>query len=652
METRAKHSHTSVANQRFLTWLDETLLSERSQVLVELELRHRVLLGHIEEHLGLGKLGSPAEPAAEPAADAHGAEDVDVKLDKARSSPDPLALASPRSGSKHRPVKGVSGIRARTTGRPQNIRELVDHTGFETFFAVLIVINAVVTALEVQYIGLDTGYGINFPESRPAADTWPRAGASLTLIQTTFGALFACELLAKMVGQTWDFFRDIWNWFDSFIVFVWILEKIGFSVFMDPLILRLLRMGRILRMFRLMKVVHGLDSLHLLVSSMQASIPILIWATLMLTLIMMVCSVILNNLLLQAMQAEPNMSDEQVQVKQQLFVYFGTFSRSMLSMFEITLGNWIPICRRIVNDVHEGYSVIFIAYKCVVSFAVVKVITGVFLQETFKVATSDDEILIMQREKARTKLSRKMHALFAECDDTGDGTVSWEEFRDIIEDQRVRTWLSAMELDVRDARDLFVLLDDGDHQISAEELVKGVSRLKGPSRALDMALLRKLCTEQAKEGEATRERMMVEGRRRDTAITLLMTEVRRTQELITDLQARWKQPDSHYSPLEPPMTPNVESVNVYTDLHSQGGSSGSGRGKRSASSELRSVSARAVPNSGRSWNTHAMLPQELMVAAGSVYRAEASRQELPRLAPIESLPKLRTGPPIPWHSGM
>lgn len=50
-----------------------------------------------------------------------------------------------------------------------------------------------------------------------------------------------------------------------------------------------------------------------------------------------------------------------------------------------------------------------------------------------------------------------------------------------------RTWLAAQELPVHDPHVLFNLLDDGDAELTAEELVKGVERLKGTAKGIDLA---------------------------------------------------------------------------------------------------------------------------------------------------------------------
>jgi len=51
---------------------------------------------------------------------------------------------------------------------------------------------------------------------------------------------------------------------------------------------------------------------------------------------------------------------------------------------------------------------------------------------------------------------------------------------------KVSLWLQELGIEVNDTGDLFDLLDDGDGQITTEEFVQGISRLKGEARAKDL----------------------------------------------------------------------------------------------------------------------------------------------------------------------
>merc|ERR1740123_800172 len=242
------------------------------------------------------------------------------------------------------------------------------------------------------------------------------------------------------------------------------------------MIVLLAKLGRLLRPLRLMRTLAVFDTLH-----------VLVWSCGLLLLIMMTLSIFLESAL------EPFTMDLVNEgsrgSRETAFQYFGTFSRSFVTMFELTFGNWVIVCRFLSEDISEWYGPCVLIYRFVVGFAVCTVIRGVFLHETFKVAQSDDHLMIIQKEREMRKNVRKMQTLFSEADDSGDGFLCRAEFQAIMQDRRVLSWLAALDLEVRDAEVLFDLMDDGDHRISAEELVYGFSRLKGPARNMDVAVL-------------------------------------------------------------------------------------------------------------------------------------------------------------------
>merc|ERR1712137_851173 len=59
-------------------------------------------------------------------------------------------------------------------------------------------------------------------------------------------------------------------------------------------------------------------------------------------------------------------------------------------------------------------------------------------------------------------------------------------FADLLQDKSVSTRLAAQEIDTRDGNLLFDLMDDGSQRLSAPELIKGLGRLKGTAKSLDL----------------------------------------------------------------------------------------------------------------------------------------------------------------------
>jgi len=174
-----------------------------------------------------------------------------------------------------------------------------------------------------------------------------------------------------------------------------------------------------------------------------------------------------------------------------VFTYFGTSLRAIFTMFEVTLGNWPPACRILAERVSEWFFIIGILHKLSIGFALVGVMNAVFMQETFKTAAMDDNVMVRQKKRAKQKHMEKMHHLMNEAsmhDNDGDNdTISREAFLKICSDPQVALWLSSLELDVKDAANLFRLIDDSnDGVLTVDELANGVAKLKGPAKSLDM----------------------------------------------------------------------------------------------------------------------------------------------------------------------
>merc|ERR1719238_1086296 len=99
-------------------------------------------------------------------------------------------------------------------------------------------------------------------------------------------------------------------------------------------------------------------------------------------------------------------------------------------------------------------------YRMFVNFALLKVINGIFMHETFRVASCDDDLMIMQKNRKDAMTLSNMKRLFQEADESGDGLLELEEFMDVMSDPRVKTWLSAQEIVIRDPEAVFIMLED------------------------------------------------------------------------------------------------------------------------------------------------------------------------------------------------
>jgi hypothetical protein len=256
---------------------------------------------------------------------------------------------------------------------------------------------------------------------------------------------------------------------------------------MDPKLVRMARLARLLRFVRVVKSIQAFDSLYLIAKAVRSSLSALTWSSVVLLLLEMMMALFLNVMLEDFWTDESKPKED----RQLVFEYFGTFTRALQSMIEMLLGNWYSITRLLTANVSEWYVIFGVSHQLIVGFAVIEVITGVFLHQTFKVANLDDGILVNENKRETKSQTEKMVRFFQHADADGNGELSPSEFRDILGKDKVQEWLGAMGLDVTNVEKVFGLWDmDGDGSLSPEELIAGALQLKGQAKAMDLALLR------------------------------------------------------------------------------------------------------------------------------------------------------------------
>jgi hypothetical protein len=187
-------------------------------------------------------------------------------------------------------------------------------------------------------------------------------------------------------------------------------------------------------------------------------------------------------------------TDMHFEYRQALWTYFGTFMRSLFTMFELTFANWPPVARLLIEDFHAIFIPLMILYRMLFGFAVVGVINSVFIQETFKVAAFDDNIMLRQRRKEKLEQFDKMQRLFNSADALQTGKLDAKQLADVFRDPLVNDWLAAMEFpvftSVNEIKQLFDALDtDSDDYITSDDLVEGFARLSGSARSFDLIYL-------------------------------------------------------------------------------------------------------------------------------------------------------------------
>eukprot|EP00747_Dinoflagellata_sp_TGD_P053451 gnl/TRDRNA2_/TRDRNA2_148461_c0_seq1.p1 gnl/TRDRNA2_/TRDRNA2_148461_c0~~gnl/TRDRNA2_/TRDRNA2_148461_c0_seq1.p1 ORF type:complete len:611 (+),score=120.74 gnl/TRDRNA2_/TRDRNA2_148461_c0_seq1:30-1862(+) len=362
---------------------------------------------------------------------------------------------------------------------------------FEMLSGTVVLISTLTMALEIQYFGFDSGYAIQHQYyTRAAKDTWPGAEQAFTILGIAYNIFFVSELILRIVSGRCAAFRSGWIWLDMAVVVpavsLDVLGLMGISAIdWNPTMLRLLRLARMARVFKVVKLLKMFDSLLLLMRSLEASFMALVWSITLLVFVQVIAGMFLQ----QIVRAYIDDASVDMQVRRKMFKYFGTFTQTMLTMFEITLANWVNVCRFVTEEAGEGYALFFIVYRCMFIFAAIRVINAIFIQETMRVALSDEQIAIVKKQRQKEDHVKKLHAVFKELDDDGDGHIAWHEFEILLHDDILKTWVSTLDVDVHDFLLLFKVLDNGDGLIDIDEFIRGINEIKGFARGMDIVKL-------------------------------------------------------------------------------------------------------------------------------------------------------------------
>lgn len=169
-----------------------------------------------------------------------------------------------------------------------------------------------------------------------------------------------------------------------------------------------------------------------------------------------------------------------------IFLLFGTFLRSMLTMMSFVFGDWYDTTVYLVDEVSEWWVFPCVFHQFLVGFAVISVLQGVFINETFEAADKDNEVMVRRAKEQNKHHKKKMDMLFKKADKNGDGNLSLEELKAILYEDDILSWLGSMGLDVDDVDKIWQLIDNGDNRLCAEELTDGVAKLMGQAKSMDL----------------------------------------------------------------------------------------------------------------------------------------------------------------------
>jgi len=355
---------------------------------------------------------------------------------------------------------------------------------FEVAILVTILFTCVMSAIELQFNGVSYGYELGFAESIPPGDWWTDVKASFNVIEVMFTVVFTVELLMRIYVLRCTILRNPLYYIDILAVIIgWLDFVLGSSSLgLDPATARLLRLAKVTRWIRVLRMSQVLEKLHLILMCISNSYSILGWSLVVLFVLMCIMAILVSQIAASIIADDTTAVDS----RESLFNYYGTFTRSVITMLEIHFANWAPPCRAVMDHIGQAFGAFLIIYRCAAGFAVLNIINAVFIQQTMKVAEKNHDIKIKAAINKSKETAEELKKVFRLMDDDHDGKVTWTEFQKHLHQESCVAWMETLDINTWDLKQLFDLLDDGDGKITLEEFLEGATKIRGEAKAIDI----------------------------------------------------------------------------------------------------------------------------------------------------------------------
>lgn len=364
---------------------------------------------------------------------------------------------------------------------------------YEWASGTLILLNAIFMGYQTQFNAVralkDGEAGLPLPMGTPTG---------FVALQVLFTILFFLELVMRWFCEGWrDFFFDgdrWWNILDIWVVSMSIVDLVvefmidQQAVLQNISVLRVIRVIRVVRVARVIRVLKFFRELRMMIFSILGSMKSLLWVILVLAMTFYIFGITFTAATTSELDTTAKWQDESSET---LRLYFGTMDRSVLSLFMAMSGGndwgqYYDSLRRL----QAPYRYLFLLFISFCVFAVVNIVTGVFVESALQSNNKDRDIIVHEELEAKKDYLQALREIFDEIDDDDNGAITLDEFEAKLDDERVIAYFNALKLDVSDARTLFWLLDyDHSEAVNIDEFLTGCYRLQGESRTLDVKLM-------------------------------------------------------------------------------------------------------------------------------------------------------------------
>lgn len=166
-----------------------------------------------------------------------------------------------------------------------------------------------------------------------------------------------------------------------------------------------------------------------------------------------------------------------------IFYRFGTWTNAMFTIFEITMspGGFVQY-RRLYEEVHALFGMFFVVYVCVVTFAVVRVITAMFLKATLAASATDEHTTALDRAREQANYIMDLSSIVVL---DSEKRINASALNGMLEFPHFQEWLEHVGLERPKVLRIFNTLDPGNGKVAFFDFTSALLHMTGLPRGVD-----------------------------------------------------------------------------------------------------------------------------------------------------------------------
>lgn len=375
--------------------------------------------------------------------------------------------------------KPVPVVRLQSAFQQMNCEWAQDIRRKQLHIATHPILNAIIVVLLIANT-IFLGFEVGDKRSAAAGGHW-----FFVMMELSFAAVFIGEWFIRLHHQRWEFFADNWNVFDYTLVLMGFNDSM--MTLLTPLagtqLARAFRVFRGLRVARSVRTVKKLSGLWFIIGGLLETVKTMMLVAAMGSILIFALGVALTTVV----TSQPFI----LELWWQASIYMGSVARSMLTILQVaTLDGWTQSVAHPLWGLSPFGFFTLILSVIVLNFGTFNILVAVMVERISTMSSDSKELNSRACAMAEQMILRQLLKEFEQQDEDGNGNLSLKEFKKLIRQPNLLGKLSLLGLHANEAEELFSLLDaDASGEVTGEELVQGIQKLKGPAKGQDMVYL-------------------------------------------------------------------------------------------------------------------------------------------------------------------